>query len=175
MRWSRRAVVTALAGFGGGCLGSRRATTPTPGPDTDGDGVPDEVDEYPTDARRASRNFRAEGTQTLQPGEFSAVALTNSPRASGTVLQYDIAVEGDAAVDCLVFEREAYDAYEDGARDVSFVSEYSRIGVTETSLIRTLDRGEYVFSLDFTEQATPPGDERVTVTRLLELGEPAGG
>ncbi|WP_224333082.1 hypothetical protein [Haloprofundus halobius] len=133
------------------------------------------MDDYLTDARRAFKDFRAEGIQTLQPGEFSAIALTNSPQASGKVLHYDIAVEGDTSVDCLVFEREAYDAYEDGARDVPFVPEYSRTGVSETTLIRTLDRGEYIFSLDYTEQVTAPGEESVTVTRLLELSESAGG
>jgi hypothetical protein len=175
MQWTRRAVVAALAGFGGGCLSSRSATTPTARPDADGDTVPDHEDDYPTDARRAFMDFRAEGTKTLHPGEFSAIALTNSPQASGKVLQYDITVDGDTAVDCLVFEREAYDAYEDGARDVPFVSEYSRTGVTETSLVRTLDQGEYIFALDYTDQVTAPGEESVTVTRLLELSESAGG
>jgi hypothetical protein len=83
--------------------------------------------------------------------------------------------QGDTVVDCLVFEREAYGAYQDGARDVSFVSEYSRTEVTETTLVCTLDQGEYIFSLDYTEQATTPGEEHVTVSRLLELSEPAGG
>ena len=174
MQLPRRAVLATLAGFGSGCLSSRRAATPTSEPDTDSDGVPDHMDDYPTDARRAFEDFHAEGTQTLQPGEFSAIALTNSPQASGKVLHYDVTVEGDRAVDCLVFEREAYDAYEDGARDAQFVAEYSRTGVTETTLIRTLDRGEYVFSLDYTEQTTAPGEESVTVTRLVELSESAG-
>ena len=78
MRWSRRAVAAALAGFGSGGLSSRRASTPTAEPDTDGDGAPDHMDDYPTDARRAFWDARIEGTQTLHPGEFSAIALTNS-------------------------------------------------------------------------------------------------
>jgi hypothetical protein len=162
-----------MAGVASGCLGSRHPSTATVEPDADRDGVPDRGDDYPTDDRRAYREFRVEGTPTLRPGQFSAVALTNSPRASGDVLHYDVAVDGDAEVDCLVFERAAYDAYEDGARDVPIVAEYSRTGITETTLTRTLDRGEYVFSLDHTDLVTDPGERRVTVNRLLELGEPA--
>ncbi len=172
MQQSRRAFVVALAGVGSGCLGSRHPSTPTAEPDTDGDGVPDYADDYPTDDRRAFEDFRMEGTPTLRPGQFSAIALTNSPRASGDVLHYDVAVEGDAKIDCLVFEREAYDAYEDGARDVPLVSEYSRTGITETTLTRTLDEGEYIFSLDYTDVVTEPGAKSVTVSRLLTLDEP---
>lgn len=113
------------------------------------------------------------GTETLQPGQFSAVALTNSPRASGDVLHYHVTVEAGPEVDCLVFEREAYDAYQDGDRGVAVVSEYSRTGVTETTLTRTLDEGEYVFSLDYTDLLTEPGDGSATVRRSLSLSEPA--
>lgn len=115
-----------------------------------------------------------DGTETLQPGQFSAVALTNSPQASGDILHYDITVEGGTEVDCLVFERKAYDAYQDGDRDVSIVSEYSRTGITETTVTRTLDEGEYVFSLDNTDLMTDPSETSVTVSRLLELSDPAG-
>jgi len=114
-----------------------------------------------------------DGTETLRPGQFSAVALTNSPRASGDILHYDIAVDGSTEVDCLVFEREAYDAYQNGNRDVSIISEYSRTGVTEATLTRTLDKGEYIFALDYTDLVTDPGETTVTVTRWLELSEPA--
>ncbi|WP_439026432.1 hypothetical protein [Haloarchaeobius sp. DT45] len=171
MQQSRRAFVTALAGIGGGCLGSRDSSPPTTAPDADGDGVPDDVDDYPTDDRRAYEDFRAAGTPTLRPGQFSAIALTNSPQASGDVLHYDIAVQGDAKIDCLVFEREAYDAYVEGARDVSVVSRYSRIGVTETTLTDTLDEGEYIFSLDYTSLLTEPGEQSVTVRRVLTLAD----
>jgi hypothetical protein len=114
-----------------------------------------------------------DGTETLRPGQFSAVALTNSPQASGDILHYDITVDGSTEVDCLVFEREEYDAYQDGDRDVSIVSEYSRTGITETTLTRTLDEGEYIFSLDYTDMVTDPDETSVSVTRLLELSEPA--
>ncbi|WP_336338391.1 hypothetical protein [Haloarcula brevis] len=173
MRRSRRAFVTTLVAVGSGCLGSSRAPTPTTEPDADGDGVPDAVDDYPTDARRAFRSFRMAGTETLQPGQFSAVALMNSPRARGDVLHYDVTVEGSAGVDCLVFDRAAYDAYQDGDRDVAIVPEYSRTGVTEATLTRTLDEGEYVFSLDYTDLLTEPGDASATVRRSLSLSEPA--
>ncbi|WP_435320301.1 hypothetical protein [Haloarchaeobius sp. TZWSO28] len=171
MKQSRRAFVTAIAGIAGGCLSSRDPSRTTAAPDSDADGVPDRVDDYPTDDRRAFEEFRAEGTPTLHPGQFSAIALTNSPEASGDVLHYNIAVEGDTKIDCLVFEREAYDAYVDGARDVSIVSEYSRIGVTETTLTETLDEGEYIFSLDYTDLLTDPREQSVTVSRLLTLAD----
>lgn len=173
MPQSRRAFVVLLAGIGSGCVGAPQSSPTTTESDTDGDGIPDHVDRYPNDSRRAFRDFTREGTYTLRPGEFSATALTNSPQASDEVLHYDIEVEGDTEVDCLVFEREAYDAYAAGARDVSIVSEYSRTGVTKTSLTRTLDKGEYLFSLDYTSQVTDPGEQNVTVDLLLELAEPA--
>lgn len=173
MRQSRRAFITSLAALGSGCLGSSPSETPTAEPDTDGDGVPDNADDYPTDDRRAVQSFQMDGTETLQPGQFSAVALTNSPEASGSILHYDIAVEGSTPVDCLVFEREAYDTYQDGGRSVSIVSEYSRTGVTETTVTRTLDEGEYIFSLDYTDLVTDHDETSVTVSRFLELSEPA--
>jgi len=112
---------------------------------------------------------------TLRPGEFSAIALTNSPGASGDILRYDVATGGDNRVDCLVFERDAYDAYADGAREVSIVPEYSRTGVTETTLTGTLDGGEYIFSLDYTSLVTAPGENSVTVHRVIRVDEPPGG
>lgn len=174
MRLSRRAFSTWLLALGGGCLGSRSASTPTARPDRDGDGVPDGGDDYPDDAGRAFREFRVSGgTTTLEAGEFSAVALTNSPRASGDVLHYEVSVVGAGAVDCVVFERDAYDAYEEGARDVPTVSEYSREGVGEASVTATLDRGEYIFALDCTGLLTEPGRESVEVEFVLDIAEPA--
>ncbi|WP_408957263.1 hypothetical protein [Natrinema sp. 74] len=173
MQQSRRAVVVALAGIGSGCVGTRQSSPATTESDTDGDGIPDHADRYPNDPRRAFRDQSREGTYTLHPGQFSATALTNSPQASGKVLHYEAEVEGDTEVDCLVFEREAYDAYAAGDRDVSIVSEYSRTGITETTLTRTLDEGEYLFSLDYTRQVTDPGEQSVTVNHFLELAEPA--
>ena len=173
MQQSRRAFVVALAGIGSGCVGVRQFSPTTTAPDTDGDGIPDRADRYPNDSRRAFRDHGREGTYTLRPGQFSATALTNSPRASGEILHYDVEVEGPTEVDCLVFEREAYDAYVTGARDVPIVSEYSRTGITETTLTRTLDEGEYIFSLDHTSQTTDPGERSVTVNLSLELAEPA--
>ncbi|MBZ6496372.1 hypothetical protein [Natrinema longum] len=173
MKQSRRAFVVVLVGIGSGCVGTRQSSPTTTESDTDGDGVPDRADRYPNDSRRAFRDHSREGTYTLRPGQFSATALTNSPEASGEVLHYDVEVEGDTEVDCLVFEREAYDAYAAGARDVPIVSEYSRTGVTKTTLTRTLDKGEYLFSLDYTSQVTAPSEQSVTVNLYLELAEPA--
>lgn len=173
MRQSRRTFVGSIAVFGGGCLGSRSSSKSTAESDSDGDGVLDSADDYPTDDRRAFRSFQMDGTETLRPGQFSAVALTNSPQASGDVLHYDIAVDGSSEVDCLVFEREEYDTYQDGDQDVSIVSEYSRTGITETTLTRTLDEGEYIFSLDYTDLVTDPDESSVTVDCLVELSEPA--
>ncbi len=173
MRQSRRVFIASLAVFGGGCLSSRSSSKSTAESDRDSDGVPDTTDDYPTDDRRAYRSFQIDGTETLQPGQFSAVALTNSPQASGDVLHYDINVDGNTEVDCLVFEREAYDAYQNGDREVSIVSKYSRTGITETTVTQRLDQGEYIFSLDYTDLVTDPNETSVTVTRSLELGEPA--
>lgn len=160
----------------GGCAGlgvrSTPTPTPTPRPDRDGDGVPDAADDYPTDDRRATRSFRTEGTPTLRPGEFSAVALTNSPRASGDVLHYEVAVAGDTAVDCLVFRRDAYDAYEAGARDVPVVAEYSRTAVTDADVTARLDRGEYLFAVDHTTLLTDSGTGSVEVHVVVETAEP---
>lgn len=170
----RRALLGCVASIAlGGCLGGGGPTTPTSRPDRDEDGVPDQADDYPEDPERAVRTGRVEGTPTLQPGDFSAVALTNSPRAEGKVLHYELSVAGGTPIDCLVFERDAYDAYVDGARDVPIVDEYSRTDVTEASLTARLDRGEYIFALDYTAQSTPPGTAPVEVDWLLELADPA--
>lgn len=175
VRPTRREFVAALAAATGGCLGVGGEPTPTALPDSDGDGVPDRGDDYPTDDRRGHRTSRSAGTTTVEAGEFRAVALTNSPTASGEYLAYDAAVEGEGTVDCLVFRREAYDAYEAGDRDAAVVSALSRTGVSETSLVERLPEGEFVFALDYTEQATDPERDRVTVTYAVEMADPAPG
>lgn len=170
MRLTRRTFVAGVCTLGSGCTGFGESSTPTARPDRDGDGVPDHADDYPSDERRASRSFQWEGTPTLQPGDFRAVALTNSEQASGEFLDYEVSVNGETPVDCLVFERDAYDRFQDGARDVSVVSEYSRVGVTDASVTAQLARGEYLFVLDYTDQSTAPGSAPVEVSITLELG-----
>lgn len=172
-RTTRRTFLVGLAVLGSGCAGLRPTPTETPRPDRDGDGVPDDADDYPTDARRAVRTFRLTGTPTLAPGEFDAVALTNDPDESGEYLHYRVSVQGETPVDCLVFERDAYDAYEEGARDVPVVDRFSRTGVTDIDVTVQLDRGEYLFALDHTALATDPGPAPVEVELLVELADPA--
>ncbi|SEH58979.1 hypothetical protein SAMN05192561_11012 [Halopenitus malekzadehii] len=173
-RISRRALLGTLGSIAlGGCLSGGDRATPTPAPDTDGDGVPDHGDDYPTDDRRAVRTFRSTGAPTLQPGEFTAIAITNAPTARGDVLHYEVTVAGSTPVDCLVLERDAYDAYIEGARDVRIVNEYSRIGVREAEMTVELDRGEYLFVLDHTALKTDPGSNPVTVEHVVEIAEPA--
>lgn len=175
MRIPRRALLGSIAILSlGGCLDAvgRTTPTPTPHPDSDGDGVPNHADDYPTDDRRAFTSSRSTGSPTLERGAFSAIALTNSPQASGEYLHYEVSTEGDATIDCLVFERDAYDAYQEGARDVPVVSEYSRLDVASASITTQLDRGEYIFALDYTSLATEPEAERVDVEYVVELADP---
>lgn len=173
MGLSRRLFLSSLPVFAAGCTSlTPGSTTPTARPDRDGDGVPDGADDYPTDDRRGVRSFRTSGTVTLRPGEFRAgVALTNSPDASGDIVHYEVSVDGEAGIDCLVFRREAWDAYADGARDVDVVSAYSRLDVTEASVTVQLDEGEYLFALDYTELLTDPGPDPVEVEHRLEIAE----
>jgi hypothetical protein len=155
-----------------GCGGIQADSTPTPKSDRDGDGIPDSGDDYPDDSSRAVRTFHMEGTPTLHPGDFEAVALTNSKTASDQVLHYEVATSGDKPVDCVVFERDAYDTYEEGDRDVPVVSEYSRIDVTEAALTTQLDRGEYIFAVDYTALLTAPAEDSVAVDLSVELADP---
>ncbi|WP_459191606.1 twin-arginine translocation signal domain-containing protein [Halosimplex sp. J119] len=173
MRSTRRAFVVALAAAGGGCLGIGNDPTPTARPDSDDDGIPDDVDDYPTDDRRGLRSSSTEATEsTIEAGEFRAYGLTNSPQDSGEYVEYDVTVEGEGAVDCLVFRREAYDAYEEGDRDAAVVDELSRTGVSETNVVEQLPEGEFIFVLDYTAQATDPERERVTVSYSVEIADP---
>jgi hypothetical protein len=171
MRIYRRELVLSAFFASSGCIGHQRDPTPTAKPDSDGDGIPDSADDYPADATRGSRTFRRKGTLTLQPGDFDAVAITNSNQSNSQVLHYKVATGGDIAVDCLLFERDAYDAYEEGNREVSVVSEYSRINVTETELTKQLDQGEYIFAVDYTALLTSPEAESVEVDLLVELAD----
>lgn len=174
MGLSRRLFLSSLPVLTAGCTSlDPRSATPTARPDRDGDGVPDGADDYPTDDRRAVRRFRASGTVTLQPGEYKgAVALTNSPAASGDILHYEVSVDGETGIDCLVFRREAWDAYADGSRDVDIVPEYSRMDVMEAAVTVQLDEGEYLFALDYTGLLTDPGPDPVDVAHRLEIAEP---
>ncbi|WP_415379192.1 hypothetical protein [Halosimplex sp. TS25] len=171
---TRRAFATGLAAVCGGCLGlgPAQSSTPTDRPDSDGDGVPDDVDDYPNDDRRAFRSSSSEGTTTIEAGEFRAIGLTNTPQDSGEYVDYDVAVEGEGTVDCLVFRREEYDAYEQGARDASPVAAFSRTDVSEAHVVEQLPEGQFIFSLDCTEQSTEPGRESVTVTYSIKMADP---
>ena len=53
------------------------------------------------------------------------------------------------------------------------VSEYSREGISEASVTATLDRGEYLFALDYTGLLTDPSRESVEVEFLLDIADPA--
>lgn len=174
MGLSRRLFLSSVPVLTAGCASlDPRSTNPTARPDRDGDGVPDGVDDYPTDDRRASRSFRASGTVTLQPGEFrGAVALTDSSDASGDIVHYEVAVDGEAGIDCLVFRRDAWDAYADSSRDVDIVPAYSRVDVTAADVTVQLDEGEYLFALDYTELLTDPGPDPVEVEHRLEIADP---
>jgi hypothetical protein len=174
MDLSRRLFLSSVPVLAAGCASlDPRSKTPTARPDRDGDGVPDGVDDYPTDDRRAVRSFRASGTVTLLPGEFKgAVALTDSPDASGDIVHYEVSVDGEAGIDCLVFRRDAWDAYAAGSRDVDVVGAYSRLDVTATDVTVQLDAGEYLFALDYTELLTDPGPDPVEVRHILEVAEP---
>lgn len=174
MRAQRRALLGTITSVAlGGCLTDGGRSTLTPPPDHDSDGAPDPHDDYPDDERRAVRTSRIAGSPTLKPGEYTALALTNSPDARGDVLHYEVSVAGETSVDCVVFERDAYDAYADGDRDVPVVSEYSRTDVTDASVTVELDRGEYIYAVDYTSLLTEPGPASVTVDHVVEVAEPA--
>ena len=128
------------------------------------------TDEDPTpDCARDPPSGSLDGTFTVAPGEFvAAIALSNSSTGCGGVVRYEVSVRGETPVDCLVFEREAWDAYVGGARDVSFVSRYSETGVTDVTVTHQLDRGQYLFAVDYSSVATPPGDGSVTVDARVE-------
>jgi hypothetical protein len=170
MDLSRRAFVAAAA-LCGGCLGSG-SSTPTPRPDSDGDGVPDDADDYPNDERLARWSSSSEGVTTLEPGEFNSWALTNGDQTPGEYVHYDVTVSGEGRADCLVLARDAYDAFVDGARDVSLVSAYSRTDVSEATVTERLDGGEYLFVLDYTGLGSDPGADSVEVEYTVEVAEP---
>ena len=174
MRLPRRALLTGISSLAlSGCsTAGRQSSTTTKPPDSDGDGVPDHGDDYPNDDRRAVRKSRISGSPTLQPGEYSGIALTNSPQAQGDILHYQVSVAGETGVDCLVFDRENWDAYADGARDVDVVTEYSRTNVTDVSVTLRLDRGEYLFAIDYTSLLTDPCQDSVEVSHVVEIAEP---
>lgn len=172
MKRSRRAFVAGTVAAWSGCVGvgsstpeaeRRRPETVqrTPPPSGEADATPDCTRDPPSGS--------LDGTFTVAPGAFvAAVALSNSSTACGGVVRYDVSVRGDTPVDCLVFEREAWGAYVDGARDASFVSRYSQTDVTDATAAHQLDRGQYLFAVDYTSVATPPGDEPVTVDVRVE-------
>ena len=173
MRTPRRALLGSIATLTvGGCFGNQGQETSTTQPDRDHDGVPDHADDYPTDDQRAFQSSYSSGSPTLQRGEFVAIALTNSPLASGDIVHYEVSTEGGTGIDCLVFERPAYDAYVSGSRDVSVVSRYSRTGVTSVSVTEHLDRGEYIFVVDYTELVTAPETDSVDVRYAVDIAEP---
>lgn len=167
MRQSRRAFVAGAAACWAGCVGPSAGPTSDAETDSTADrrtaNVPADQPETPTCERDLPSGGLA-GSGTLAPGEFTAaLALTNSELACGDVVRYEVTVAGETPVDCLVFERNAWDAYVDGARDVPVVSRYSRVGVTAADVTLTLDRGQYLFAVDYTGLMTPPGAEDVAV------------
>jgi len=174
MALPRRAFLLSSTTVLSGCSALSTDPTPTERPDRDGDGVPDGPDDFPDDPRRALRSSSTEGRFDLAPGEFSAHQLQGAAAGGGDYLAFDLTVLGDATVDVLVFERAAYDAYEEGARDVAVVEEYTRTDVADTSLVAELDGSELLLALDNTDQLTPATEETVTVDFRMSVAEPPG-
>ncbi|ELZ21977.1 hypothetical protein [Natrinema limicola] len=100
------------------------------------------------------------------------MALTNSEQDSGDIVKYEVTVTGSTGIDCLVFQRDAYDSYADGARDVSVMSEYSRLDVSETEVTEQIDKGEYMFVVDHTDLLTEPSTVPVEVSFVVQMIEP---
>lgn len=175
VRVSRRAVLATVPAVVGGCteVGFGQASTPTTHADRDDDGVPDQADDYPNDPDRAFESGRSHGTTTIEPGEFAAGnALTNHPDDRGDILHYEVSVDGDALVDCLVFRRDAWDAYAGGARDVPVVDQYSRVGVSDANVTEQLAAGEFLFAIDNTGLLTDPTATSVDVTYTVTVAAP---
>ena len=70
-----------------------------------------------------------------------------------------------------MLRRDAWDAYVDGARDVSVVDAYSRVGDTEASLTERLGQGEFNFTVDYTNLVTEPGAEPVEVSYVVSMAD----
>ena len=113
------------------------------------------------------------GAITLRPGAFGgAVAFTDASSDHGAIVHYDISVEGTTGVDCLIFDRSAWDAYQAGDHDVDPVSVFSRLDVTETTTTVRVEGGEYPFAIDNTRVGTDPGPNTVTMHHVFEIAEP---
>ena len=171
MQVPRRAVLLGAATTVSGCsaLSQSSKSTPTPPPDSDGDGTYDPIDAYPENPQLGSLESRtvSEG-MTLERGEYDAHHPGFDRREGEASLRYEVDVTSRGNVDCLVLEREAYDAFNDGARDVSIVESMSQLDVRETLVTEPIPAGEYLFVLDYTDLGTPVGSEAVEVALVVE-------
>lgn len=168
----RRAIAYGGSLLISGCIGdvaTSGSPTPTPGPpDADNDDIPDKNDDYPNDDLRATQIIHKDLNFTLKPDEYKTVNLE-----TGTgifVLTYDMLIEGDYPVDCLVMSRENYVKYLRGD-DCQYLVDPSSISVGSADIEAYIDNVRAVLVFDYTTFGTDYGPGFVDVQATVDVAE----
>ncbi|MFD1512515.1 hypothetical protein [Halomarina rubra] len=172
---SRRVFLTGALTSLTGCstFGQQSPTTSTPHPDSDGDGVPDAGDQFPNNPEyytvSSSWQTTSEDLATLAPGEYSAHYLHGNTGDDNRHLHYELTVHGAHPVDCLFIDRDEWDPFVDGNRDVPIRDDLSVLDTTQTSFTVPIPPEPCLFVLDYTKQGTPPGEVPIDIEQLGQV------
>lgn len=158
-------IVAALAG----CSDST-VQGDTADPDSDGDGVPDRLDDYPRDSNRSQFVDSISDGDELNEDYYMAYDFTLSQPAT---LDYTVDVEGNLPLDVIVTDGTNFRYFEDDA-DWKYVAELSDMETVHASADGILDSGEWVIIIDNTSsgRASPPSNfnnDRVSYSIDMEI------
>jgi len=157
------AVILGLAG----CMGSDDSgdvetldgdeTSNNEPTDSDGDGVPDDRDDYPNDTDRSTELRDVSTTRNIQEDQWYSYGLNFTEPG---YIEYDFVVRDGPAIDVILMDEEEYSSYEEGERFRAYndLSAYDSAG--ERIDGGPLSEGSYRLIFDNSEfgDAAPPTD-----------------
>lgn len=122
--------------------------------DTDGDGVPDDEDDFPDDAQRSAVLSRFSERDELNEDYYQFFEFS-FPETTG--LEYTVEVEGDVHLDVIVTDQTNFRYYKDGT-EWEYMSGLSDLETTYATEGGWLEAGEWVLIIDNTDAggAAPP-------------------
>ena len=128
--------------------------TPTPKPDSDGDGVIDAVDDFPDESLFSVKVDEISESKSIAEDEYAYYSI---PLSETTTVSIDVMVRDGPNIDALMFSESEFMEYQSG-NNARFFSDASLTDTNGDRTTATLPAGDYYFVLDNTNwgYAEPP-------------------